>query len=119
MGKPNGGAGGIVMNIASLSGLDIFSGFEAYTASKFGIVGLTRSYAVCEHFYRFHSIETSHMQHLNFMTKQADVNKQFGIVFVVACPGHVHTPLTKSTTFLPDTNLSDIIASRRVMGVQR
>lgn len=48
MGKPTGGNGGIVMNIASVCGLDIVGGFAAYTASKFGIVGLTRSYAVSE-----------------------------------------------------------------------
>lgn len=46
MGKPNGGNGGIVLNIASTFGLDIIGGFPAYTSSKFGVVGLTRSYAV-------------------------------------------------------------------------
>lgn len=46
MGKPNGGNGGIVMNIASVSGLDCVGVWPVYTASKHGVVGLTRSYAV-------------------------------------------------------------------------
>lgn len=46
MGKSNGGNGGIVMNIASVSGLDIVGSFPSYTASKHGVVGFTRCYAV-------------------------------------------------------------------------
>lgn len=48
MGKTNGGNGGIVLNMSSVCGLDIVGGVPSYTASKFGIVGLTRTYAVSE-----------------------------------------------------------------------
>lgn len=53
MGKPNGGKGGIVMNVGSVCGLDIIGGLQSYTASKFGVVGLTRSYAVSSNECRF------------------------------------------------------------------
>lgn len=46
MGKTNGGNGGIVMNIASTLGLDYLCVFPAYTASKHGVVALTRTFAV-------------------------------------------------------------------------
>lgn len=46
MGKPNGGNGGIVVNMSSVCGMDIVGGIEVYTATQFAIIGLTRAYAV-------------------------------------------------------------------------
>lgn len=46
MGESNGGNGGVVMNIASVFGLDYMSAYPVYTASKHGVVAFTRAFAV-------------------------------------------------------------------------
>lgn len=40
------GRGGIVCNIASVMGIDHFFSIPAYVASKHGVIGFTRSFAV-------------------------------------------------------------------------
>lgn len=44
--KTQGGRGGIILNVASLAGLNFYCGFPAYVASKHGVVGFTQCFAV-------------------------------------------------------------------------
>lgn len=46
MGKTNGGNGGIVLNMASVLGLDYLCACPVYSATKHGVIGLTRAFAV-------------------------------------------------------------------------
>lgn len=46
MSVSNGGKGGIILNVASTTGLDPFAPSPSYSASKHGVVGFTRSMAV-------------------------------------------------------------------------
>ncbi|XP_038652091.1 15-hydroxyprostaglandin dehydrogenase [NAD(+)]-like [Scyliorhinus canicula] len=46
MSKETGGAGGVIVNIASLAGLIPFYVGPVYAASKYGVVGFTKSMAV-------------------------------------------------------------------------
>lgn len=52
MGKRNGGKGGMVINTASILGFLPYHALPAYTASKHGVIGLTRSYGVPYHLER-------------------------------------------------------------------
>lgn len=54
MKKKDAGRGGVIISTASLAGLDPFPSLPAYTASKFGVVGLTRCLGVSEFFYASH-----------------------------------------------------------------
>lgn len=47
MARENGGDGGVIANIASVCGLDYIFSVPAYSASKHGVVGFTRTLAVC------------------------------------------------------------------------
>lgn len=46
MDKTKGGRGGVILNIASVLGLEPCSPIAVYSASKFGVVGFTRSLSV-------------------------------------------------------------------------
>jgi 15-hydroxyprostaglandin dehydrogenase (NAD) len=46
MGKDEGGKGGVVVNMASLAGLEAFAPLPVYSATKNGVIGLTRSLGV-------------------------------------------------------------------------
>lgn len=46
MSKSNGGHGGIIVNIASVTGLVTLPGIPFYNASKHGVIGFTRTMAV-------------------------------------------------------------------------
>ncbi|XP_067003622.2 15-hydroxyprostaglandin dehydrogenase [NAD(+)] isoform X1 [Anabrus simplex] len=52
MGKNKGGKGGVVINIASILGLECMAGLPVYSASKHGVVGLSRSFGMPFHFER-------------------------------------------------------------------
>ncbi|XP_067643386.1 fat body protein 2 [Eurosta solidaginis] len=71
MDKQQMGHGGIVMNIASVYGLEPAPAFPVYAAAKHGVVGFTRSMG-----------DQQHHQHT-------------GVAFIVVCPG-----LTTSETIL-------------------
>ncbi|KAF8781891.1 15-hydroxyprostaglandin dehydrogenase [NAD(+)] like protein [Argiope bruennichi] len=71
MGKSNGGNGGVVINTASLAGFVPATTVPAYTASKHGIIGLTRSFGLPLHF------------------------DKDGIVFAALCPSLVNTTIIK------------------------
>lgn len=68
MGTSNGGKGGVVINVASAAGLIKSAFLPVYTATKHGIVGLTRSYGDPYHL---------------------DLN---GILFMALCPTAIRTP---------------------------
>ncbi|KAL3286377.1 hypothetical protein HHI36_000887 [Cryptolaemus montrouzieri] len=69
MGKHNGGKGGIVVNIASILGLQELSGCPIYVGTKHFVLGMTRSFGQ-PYFYN--------------MT---------GVKFLTMCPGVTNTPL--------------------------
>lgn len=69
MGKNNEGKGGVIVNIASILGLQKLEGCPVYTASKHFVVGLTRSFG---------------------SPYYLDLT---GIKFVTMCPGVTDTPL--------------------------
>lgn len=46
MDRKMGGTGGLIVNVTSVIGLDPSPVFCAYSASKFGVIGFTRSLAV-------------------------------------------------------------------------
>lgn len=46
MGKDNGGKGGIVVNIASILGLQPLAGCPVYVATKHAVIGMDRSWGV-------------------------------------------------------------------------
>lgn len=69
MGKNNGGKGGIIVNIASILGLQEFDGCPIYVGSKHFVVGLNRSFGT-PYFYNL-----------------------TGIKFLTMCPGVTDTPL--------------------------
>ncbi|XP_019866919.1 15-hydroxyprostaglandin dehydrogenase [NAD(+)]-like [Aethina tumida] len=69
MGKNNGGKGGVIVNIASILGLQELSGCPIYVGTKHFVVGLNRSFG------------TKYFWDLT------------GIKFVTMCPGVTDTPL--------------------------
>jgi len=72
MGKNKGGHGGIVISTASIAGFLPIYKCPSYTASKHGIIGLTRSYG--------------HSYHL----------EKEGIIFAAICPSFTDTDIMKS-----------------------
>jgi short-subunit dehydrogenase len=46
MGKDKGGKGGVVVNIASIVGLEPMAGCPVYVGTKHAVVGITRSFGV-------------------------------------------------------------------------
>jgi len=46
MGKDEGGNGGVVVNIGSISGLSPYAGTPVYVATKHAVIGLSRSFGV-------------------------------------------------------------------------
>jgi NAD(P)-dependent dehydrogenase (short-subunit alcohol dehydrogenase family) len=46
MGKDQGGKGGVVVNISSIVGLEAAPGCPIYVATKYAVIGLTRSFGV-------------------------------------------------------------------------
>uniref|UniRef100_A0A3P8TYD3 Zgc:56585 n=1 Tax=Amphiprion percula TaxID=161767 RepID=A0A3P8TYD3_AMPPE len=69
MNKLSGGRGGVVVNTASMAGLGPFLTCPAYSATKHGVVGFTRSMAL------------------------ASIVSDYGIHFNAVCPGFVQTDL--------------------------
>lgn len=69
MGKNNGGKGGVVVNAASILGLQEMDGCPVYVASKHFVIGLDRSFGT---------------QYWHDLT---------GIRFISMCPGVTDTPL--------------------------
>ncbi|XP_046629099.1 peroxisomal hydratase-dehydrogenase-epimerase-like [Neodiprion virginianus] len=50
MGKDQGGKGGIIVNTASIFGLDPVEWFPIYDATKFAVIGLSRSFGLPYHY---------------------------------------------------------------------
>lgn len=69
MGKNNGGKGGVIVNIASILGLQELDGCPIYVGTKHFVVGLNRS------------LGTPYFYNLT------------GIKFLTMCPGVTDTPL--------------------------
>ncbi|XP_049778958.1 15-hydroxyprostaglandin dehydrogenase [NAD(+)]-like [Schistocerca cancellata] len=69
MGKQNGGAGGLVVNLSSVAGLETTPFLPIYCATKHGVTALTRAYGDSVH---------------------ADLT---GVSVVAVCPGPADTPL--------------------------
>lgn len=69
MSVSKGGRGGMIVNTSSIAGLDPYSCLPAYCASKFGVVGFTKSLA------------------------EKNLETQLGIKFVTICPGITKTNL--------------------------
>lgn len=69
MGKNNGGKGGVIVNIASILGLQELPGCPIYVGTKHFVVGFNRSFGSSFHYSRT------------------------GIKFLTMCPGVTDTPL--------------------------
>lgn len=85
MDKSQGGRGGVVVNIASVLGLEPAHGIATYTASKHGVIGFTKSLA-----------------HEIYFNKT-------GVIHIAVCPGITRTPLlgTIDGTFEYSTELTN------------
>lgn len=70
----NGGRGGMIVNCASIAGIDPFFCTPVYCGTKFGVVGFTRSLA------------------------EKQLEHKIGIKFVILCPGITETQLLNQTT---------------------
>ncbi len=79
---------GTIINIISVAGRQAFPEWGAYCASKFGLMGLTKSLAQEE--------------------------KAFGIRAVALCPGAVNTPLWDTTTVQADFDRSLMLSAEDV-----
>ncbi|XP_073820185.1 alcohol dehydrogenase-like [Musca autumnalis] len=77
MDKSQKGRGGVILNIASVLGLEPWGGISVYSATKFGVVGFTRSMA--DPFYYNRS----------------------GVAFTGLCPGLTITPMTTNPDMSP------------------
>lgn len=53
MSKSNGDRGGVILNVASVAGLKSMYGAPSYSASKHGVVGFTKAFAVSYAFSMF------------------------------------------------------------------
>ncbi|CAL1292587.1 unnamed protein product [Larinioides sclopetarius] len=84
MGKSNGGNGGVVINTASVAGVVPVPVIPAYSASKHGVIGLTRSFGLPYHY------------------------DKDGILFAALCPYYVDTDMMKSKnkTLIPELDSS-------------
>lgn len=69
MSVAKGGRGGLIVNVASVLGLDYLYTIPIYTASKHAVIGYTRSVA------------------------DKRFENMFGVKFVTICPGFTSTPL--------------------------
>uniref|UniRef100_A0A182N9C1 Alcohol dehydrogenase n=1 Tax=Anopheles dirus TaxID=7168 RepID=A0A182N9C1_9DIPT len=69
MSLAKGGNGGVIVNVASIVGLEPIPIFPTYCASKHGIIGFTRSLGV------------------------APIFDETGVKFLIICPGGTRTPL--------------------------
>ncbi|KAM7361759.1 alcohol dehydrogenase-like isoform 1-T2 [Cochliomyia hominivorax] len=91
MDKTNGGRGGVILNIASVLGLEPCSPIAIYSASKFGVIGFTRSLSDPYYYNRT------------------------GVVITALCPGLTESPMTAnpkiSDTFDYSKPLTDQIFS--------
>lgn len=85
MDKTEKGRGGVVVNIASVLGLEAAHGVATYTASKHGVIGFTKSLA-----------------HETYFDKT-------GVIHIAVCPGITKTPLLKKVegTFEYSTDLAN------------
>jgi NAD(P)-dependent dehydrogenase (short-subunit alcohol dehydrogenase family) len=79
---------GTIINVISVAGRQAFPEWGAYCASKFGLMGLTKSLAQEE--------------------------KAFGIRAVALCPGAVNTPLWDTTTVQADFDRSLMLSAEDV-----
>lgn len=92
----NGGRGGIIINIASVAGLDSYFNAPAYCASKHGVIGYTRSLA------------------------DEKLQPKFGIKFISICPGATETKLMKEMNkdvFKPEM-LTETMQVFKEIGIQ-
>lgn len=69
MGKNNGGKGGVIVNIASILGLQPLAGCPVYVGTKHFVIGFSRSFGSPYHF------------------------NQTGVKVMMMCPGVTDTPL--------------------------
>lgn len=72
MSVEKGGRGGMIVNVASLIGLEPFYRCPVYSASKSGVIGFTRALA------------------------DKELAPNFGIKFVIICPGVTLTDMIRS-----------------------
>ncbi|XP_072231540.1 15-hydroxyprostaglandin dehydrogenase [NAD(+)]-like [Leuresthes tenuis] len=95
MNRLTGGRGGVVVNIASMAGINLLSSCPAYTATKHGVVGFTRAIAA------------------------ASTASGYGICFNMICPGAVQTNLfsTVFDTLGQFSHLADVIKKSTAKGV--
>lgn len=69
MGKDQGGKGGVIVNIASILGLQPMAGCPVYVGTKHAVIGMSRSFGMPWHFQRT------------------------GVKVLTMCPGVTDTPL--------------------------
>lgn len=74
MSKQSGGKGGTIVNVSSVLGLAPFGGAPVYTATKHGVIGLTRSMATSFHY------------------------DKSGVRVMTMCPGVTDTALIRNAT---------------------
>lgn len=88
MGKDNGGRGGVIVNIASILGMQPLAGCPIYVGTKHFVVGLSRSFGTPFYYNRS------------------------GILVLTMCPGVTDTPLISEAGHhaLPDTNTGKLLA---------
>lgn len=81
------GRGGIICNIASVMGIDHFFSIPAYVASKHGVIGFTRSFAVC-----CARLPLFAYIFISASTFQEDFHYQkHSVKFIMICPGFTDT----------------------------
>uniref|UniRef100_A0A182Y2A4 Uncharacterized protein n=1 Tax=Anopheles stephensi TaxID=30069 RepID=A0A182Y2A4_ANOST len=76
MSRANGGKGGVIVNVASIAGLEPVTFLPTYCATKHGIVGFTRSLGV------------------------QPVFNETGVKFITICPGGTRTPMFQNCKIL-------------------
>ncbi len=84
------GSGGVIVNVASIAGLQGFPKHPAYAASKHGVIGLTRTAA------------------LEYIRRGVRIN--------ALCPGFTHTPMVQAMfdAGLPPTALAARVPAARL-----